>query len=81
MHHKYNISFRLTDKIHVIFHNLKGYDSHLIMQEIGKFVSNTSVIPNNLEKYIAFFLGEKLKFIDSLQFINDSLEKFAKNII
>ena len=41
---------------------------------------NISVIPNNLEKYMAFFLGKNLKFIDSLQFMNDSLEKLAKNI-
>ena len=50
------------------------------MQEIGKFKMNISVIPNNLEKYMAFFLGNNLKFIDSLQFMNDSLEKLAKNI-
>ena len=29
-----NLSYRLTNKIYVIFHNLRGYDSHLIMQEI-----------------------------------------------
>ena len=75
-----NINFRLTDKIPVIFHNLKEYDSHLIMQEIGKFEPNINVIPNNLEKYTAFFLGNNLKFINSLQFMNDSLEKLAKNI-
>ena len=35
------------------------------MQEIGKFKINITVIPNNLEKYMAFFLGNNLKFIDS----------------
>ena len=29
---------------------------------------------------MAFFLGKSLKFIASLQFMNDSLEKLAKNI-
>ena len=51
------------------------------MQEIGKFESNINVIPNNLEKYMAFFLEENWKFIDSLQFMNDALEKLiTKNI-
>ena len=30
-HNECNINFRLTNKIPVIFYNLKGYDSHLIM--------------------------------------------------
>ena len=32
-----NINFQLTKKIPVIFHNLKGYDSHLIFSELSKF--------------------------------------------
>ena len=31
-HQSCNVNFRLTDKIAVVFHNLKGYDSHFIMQ-------------------------------------------------
>ena len=31
--HDCNVSFSLTDMIPVIFHNLRGYDSHFIMQE------------------------------------------------
>jgi len=42
--------FRLTDKIPVIFHNLRGYDSHLIMEHIGKFKQPVGLIPNNMEK-------------------------------
>ena len=43
-------SFKLTKKVPVIFHNLRSYDSHLIMQEICKFDLKVSVIPNGLEK-------------------------------
>ena len=44
------INLKLTKKIPVIFHNLRGYDSHLIMQEIGKSDVKISIIPNGLEK-------------------------------
>ena len=33
-----------------------------------------------LEKYMAFFLGRNLVFIDSMQFMNSSLDKLAKNL-
>ena len=50
-----NINFQLTKKVHVIFHNLRGYDSHLIFNELDKFDVKTSVIPNGFEKHMAFF--------------------------
>ena len=49
-----NINFQLTKKIPAIFHNLKGYDSHLIFFELDKFNLKVGVIPNGLEKYMAF---------------------------
>jgi len=80
-HKKCNLLYRLTDKICVIFHNLRGYNSHLIMQQIGKFEKSIDVISNNMEKYMAFFLGNQLKFIDSYQFEHFSLESLAKNLL
>jgi len=35
-----NLNFQLTDKIPVIFHNLRGYDSHFIIQQIGQIAKN-----------------------------------------
>ena len=35
-------------------------------------------IPNGLEKYLAFFLNKNLVFIDSIQFMNSSLDKLFK---
>ena len=61
-----NINFHLTKKVPVIFHNLRGYDSHLIFNELDKFDVKISVIPNGLEKYMAFFLNKNLVFIDSI---------------
>ena len=74
-----NINFQLTKKIPVIFHNLKGYDSHLIFSELHKFNLKVDVIPNGLEK-IAFILGRDLVFIDSTQFMNYSLNKLVKHL-
>ena len=39
-HQDCNLNFQLTDKIPVIFHNLQGYDSHFIMQQIGQIAKN-----------------------------------------
>ena len=41
----------------------------------------TDVIPNRLEKYMVFFLNKNLVFIDSMQFMNPSLEKLVKNLL
>ena len=36
-HWSCNVNLNLSEKIRVIFHNLRGYDSHLIIKEIRKF--------------------------------------------
>ena len=54
-HQKCNANLKLTKKVPVIFHNLRGYDSHLIFNELDKFDLKIKVIPNGLEKYMAFF--------------------------
>ena len=50
-----NVNLKLNKKFPVIFHNLRGYDSHLIFNELDKFNVKIKVIPNGLEKYMAFF--------------------------
>ena len=81
-------------KIPVIFHNLRGYDSHFIMQQIGEIANkhgytnkkgekqdlNINAIPNNMEKYMVFMLGNHLTFIDSFQFMSSSLDKLVSNL-
>ena len=59
---------------------MRGYDSHLIFNELDKFDVKIKVIPNGLEKYMAFFLNKNLVFIDSMQFMNSSLDKLVKNL-
>ena len=36
------------------FHNLRGYDSHLFIKELGFSAGNIDCIPNNEERYISF---------------------------
>ena len=55
--------------------------SHLIMQEIGKFDVKVNVIPNGLEKYMAFTINKNFVFIDSMQFMNSSLDALVKNLL
>ena len=95
-HQECNLKLRINPeeiKIPVIFHNLRGYDSHFIMQEIGAIVKkhaytkngkeikmDINAIPNNMEKYMAFMLGNHLTFIDSFQFMSSSLDKLVSNL-
>ena len=52
----------------------------MIIKEISKFNVKVSVIPNGLEKYMAFTINENLVFIDSMQFMNSSLDSLVKNL-
>ena len=96
-HQECNLKLKINPeeiKIPVIFHNLRGYDSHFIMQEIGDIVNkhtyknnkgeekqmSINAIPNNMEKYMAFMLGNHLTFIDSFQFMSSSLDKLVSNL-
>lgn len=102
----------------VVFHNLRGYDGHLIMDATAKKTKTADAnekitcIPNTIEKYMSFTiireieyenrsahvqelidLGDyegaekqmkkkrivKLMFIDSLQFMNSSLDRLVSN--
>ena len=79
VHNACNLKRRLNPKITsipVVFHNLRGYDSRLLMQAISKVEGRVSCIPNNMEKYISFSLGQ-LRFIDSAQFLLASLDKLV----
>ena len=81
-HQECNLKLRIKPediKVPVIFYNLRGYNSHFIMQQIGEIAEkhaytnkkgekqdlDINAIPNNMEKYMAFMLGKHLKFIDS----------------
>jgi hypothetical protein len=81
-HNNCNLACRTCKKFPVFIHNLKGYDSHLLFQDIESFVTDVqklNVIASNTEKYISFSL-DKLVFKDSYQFLASSLRKLASNL-
>ena len=79
-HWNCNINLQLTKKVSIIFHNLRGYNSHLIFCELNKFDVKIRVIPNGLEKYKASFLNKSLLFIGSMQVTNSGVDKLVKNL-
>src|SRR5688572_14037886 len=68
--------------IPVVFHNLRGYDCHIIFKHLTRFYApkDINVIATNMEKYLAFEI-EGLRFVDSLQFLNCNLDTLVKNLV
>ena len=89
-HFSCNTNLKFSKTVPVIFNNLRGYDNkrnliikeifHLIIKEISKFNEKISVIPNGLEKYMAFTVNKNLVFIESKQFMNSILDSLVKNL-
>ena len=83
-HQKCNINYFCNRYTPVIFHNLRGYDSHFIIKQahsILKELGNPKIdaIPNSYEKFMSFNIGN-LRFIDSFQFMASSLENLVENL-
>lgn len=79
-------------KIPVVFHNGSTCDYHFIMKEITKKVDGIECLGENSEKYISCkallnkedsdnkAIRYKLKFIDSIRFLNASLQNPTDNL-
>ena len=80
-HRKCNLDYYANRFLPVVFHNLKGYDSHVILKNafnINKQLGNKNIdgIPMSYEKFMSLTIGD-LRFIDSMQFMPGSLEKLV----
>jgi hypothetical protein len=76
----------------IVIHNLKGYDGHLIIKELSRYMNVNNIgtvdcIPNNKEKYMTISTNPRdvkndmrIKFIDSLQFMNASIEALTNSL-
>ena len=79
-HNACNINFKVPTHVPVFFQNLSGYDSHHLIQGFGKYkYEELKCIATSSERYISVSLGP-LRFLDSLHFMNESLEKLVSNL-
>ncbi|EZA47751.1 hypothetical protein X777_15518, partial [Ooceraea biroi] len=91
-HSNCNLNYKDSFCIPIVFHNLSGYDAHFIIKElVSNFEGTIELLPINKEKYISFTKNVeekinrknsrdrniKLRFIDSLRFLDSSLDKLS----
>ena len=80
-HKKCNSELRTPRKLPIIFHNLEGYDGHLIFRELNNFKDiDIQVIPKTNERYMSIIVNNSIVFLDSLQFCKASLDSLAGNL-
>ena len=80
-HKECNSKLRIPRKLPIIFHNLKGYDGHIIFRELNNFNNiDFQVIPKSKEKYMSIIINRNIIFLDSLQFYKASLDSLAGNL-
>lgn len=87
-HNACNLNAKSCQFIPILFHNFSGYDCHLFITELSNTIGRITLIPKTKEKYISMtkFIpidGQKsaqLKFIDSFNFLNSSLDQLASTL-
>ena len=80
-HKECNSKLRIRRKTPIIFHNLEGYDGHLIFRELNNFKDiDIQVIPKTDERYLSIIVNNNIIFLDSLQFLKASLDSLAANL-
>ena len=64
-HSSCNLKYKIPNYIPVIFHNLAGYDSHLFIRELSKYMTGMGIIAKNTEDYISFSIKVEVdKYVD-----------------
>ena len=59
-HNSCNLKLRIktkTDQIPVVFHNLRGYDAHHLMEAMSQLQTEVKCVANNMENTLHFRLG------------------------
>ena len=63
----------------ICFHNLKGYDGYILIRAVNERHGNVRVIPTNMERFMAFSIGQ-LQFFDTFQFTMKSLGELVSTL-
>ena len=71
-------AFNMEAHCHVCDKMLGNYKVRITITKSDKW-NKINCIPNNMEKYMTFSMGQ-LQFIDSLQFLNSSLDNLEKGL-
>ncbi|KAF4525692.1 hypothetical protein B566_EDAN014792, partial [Ephemera danica] len=83
-HSSCNLRAQNPHFIPVLAHNMSGYDSKFLINELEHTPGVTHVVPNTEENFIAFPKkpedGLHLLFLDSLRFMSSSLDNLVKNL-
>ena len=80
-HKECKSKLRIPRKLPIIFHNLKGYDGHIIFRELNNFKNiDIPVSPKSDERYTSIIANNSIVFLDSLQFLKGSLDSLAGNL-
>ena len=76
-----NLQLQQRIQIPVFFHNLRGYDGHLISRATEQFpATKIKIIGQGFEKYLTIKFGPFLLFKDSFQFLGYSLEQLCTEL-
>ena len=80
-HNQCNLKLKIPKKLPIIFHNLEGYDGHIIFKELNNFDVTIDVIPKTIEKYMSIIVNRNITFIDSNEFYyKGALDILASNL-
>ena len=81
-HQSCNINLNYKNyKVPVYFHNLKGFDGHLIIQGLKEMnFSKVDIIAQNFEKYMTISFGV-FRIYDSFAFLSSSLDVLSSNLL
>jgi hypothetical protein len=78
-HNECNLKYKVAKFIPVVIHNLKKYDGHLILSAVNRKIKRFNCIPMNMENFMSFSI-DRMRYIDSLQFLSASLTKLVDNL-